>query len=109
MSKTHAYRIQLHCSKQMHRDLNHFAEQRGLSLSAAARALVDRALSVKSDEVTYKLDEMNRTINSVLHASAVSRVLAAEIAQHSGSKLSGDELKERVVRVVERYKIFESS
>ena len=108
MSKTHSYRIQLHCSKQMHSDLNHFAEQRGLSLSAAARVLVDRALSVKSDEVTYKLDEIHQTINSVLHAAVVSRILSAEIAQQSGSKLSGVELKERVARLVQRYKNFEA-
>lgn len=109
MSKTHAYRIQLHCSKQMHRDLNHFAEQRGLSQSAAARTLVERALVARSDEVTEKLDEITRTLSSVLHAASVSRILAAETALHSGSKLSGDELKERVTRVLERYKSFESS
>lgn len=108
MSKTHAYRIQLHCSKQMYRDLNHFAEERGLSQSAAARTLVERALVAKSDEVTEKLDEINRTISSVLHAATVSRILSAEIAQHSGSKLSGDELKERVARLVKRYKSFEA-
>lgn len=109
MSKTHPYRIQLHCSKQMHKDLNHFAEQRGLSQSAAARILVERALAAKSDEISYRLDEIHRTIYSVLHASAVSRILAAEIAQYSGSKLSGDELKERVSRLLQRYKSFESS
>ena len=31
MSKSHPYRIQLHCDKKMHSDINKFAEQKGIT------------------------------------------------------------------------------
>ncbi len=52
MSKTHAYRIQLHCDRKMHSEVKIFSEKRGLSQSAAARVLLERALIQKRDEVT---------------------------------------------------------
>lgn len=88
----------------MHLDIKKFAEQRGLSESAATRVLVERALTSQNDGIDLRLDELLQLVNSVLHASSASRVLAAEAALHTGSKLSGDDLKERVSRLIERYK-----
>ena len=108
MSKTHPYRIQLHCNQSMHKDINIFAESRGLSQSAAARILVERALMQKSDEVTTRFDKMEGYLSAILHASSVTRVLAADAAKKSGSEISGDELRERVSHLLQRYKKFGS-
>lgn len=104
MSKTHPYRVQLHCSKQMHLEIKRFAEQRGLSESAATRVLVERTLNSQNDDISLRLDELFQLVSSVLHASSAARVLAAESALQAGSTLSGDDLKERVAKIIERYK-----
>lgn len=104
MSKTHPYRVQLHCSKQLSSEIKEFAEQRGLSQSSAARLLVERSLNSQSDDISVRLDELFGLVNSVLHTSIVSRVLAAEAVLHTGSNLSREELKGRVGKLIERYK-----
>ena len=106
MSKSHAYRIQLHCNQSMHKDIKIFAETRGLSQSAAARILVERALMQKSDEVTTRFDRIEGYLSAIIHASSVTRVLAADAAKKSGSEISGDELRERVAHLLQRYKQF---
>ncbi len=106
MSKSHPYRIQLHCDKKMHADINTFAEQRGLSQSAASRILIERALIQRSDEITHRLDRIDGYLEAILHASSASRILASEAVQSAGSKLSGDELRERIAKLITRYKQF---
>jgi len=106
MSKTHPYRIQLHCDRQMNSDIKSFAESRGLSDSAAARYLIERALVQKNDEITGRLDKIESYLNAVLHASSAARVLAADAAKHSGSELSGEQLRERIGGLLKRYKGF---
>jgi hypothetical protein len=106
MSKSHQYRIQLHCDKKMHAEINLFAQQRGLSQSAASRLLIDRALIQKSDETTYRLDNIDSYLEAILHASSAARILASDAAQAAGSKLSGDELRERIANLLTRYKQF---
>lgn len=106
MSKSHAYRIQLHCNQSMHKDIKVFAESRGLSQSAAARILIERALMKKNDEVATRFDKMEVYLSAILHASSVSRVLAADAAKKSGSEITGDELRERVSFLLQRYKQF---
>ena len=107
MSKSHPYRIQLHCDKQMHNDINTFAQERGLSQSAAARVLVDRALCSENDAISSKLNELSRLVKAVLHASSTARVLASEAVKQTDSNLSGEDLIERVARLLERYKKYE--
>lgn len=106
MSKTHPYRIQLHCDRQMQTEIKGFAEARGLSHSAGARFLIERALTVRNDEISGRLDRIEALLGSVLHASSAARILAADAAKHSGSELSGDELRERIARLLERYRQF---
>jgi hypothetical protein len=103
MSKLHSYRIQLHCDRQMHIDINHFAKQRGLSQSAAARILIDRSLSQRSDAVSASLDRMENYLESILHASIATRVLTSDIAQNSGVKMTSDEFRERIATLSTRY------
>jgi uncharacterized NAD(P)/FAD-binding protein YdhS len=107
MSKSHPYRIQLHCNKQMHNEINNFAQERGLSQSATARVLIDRALSSENDAISAQLNELSRLVKAVLHASSASRVLASEAVKQIGSDLTGEELIERVTRLLERYKKYE--
>ena len=107
MSKTHPYRIQLHCDQKMHADIKNFAESRGLSQSSAARVLVDRALVHKADEVTGRLDKMEGYLSAILHASSAARILAADAAKQAGSEISGDELRERISHLLQRYKRFD--
>jgi predicted XRE-type DNA-binding protein len=104
MSKNHPYRVQLHCSKHLYKQIKNFAEQRGLSQSAAARILVERSINSTNDEISSRLDEQHRLLNLILHASSASRILAAEAVSKSGSTLDADELRERVNKLVERYK-----
>lgn len=104
MSKLHPYRIQLHCDRKMHAYINKFAEERGLSQSAAARLLIERAATIKNDEVTRRLDKLDGYLESVLHVSSVNRVLSSDIAQKSGVEISNEELKERVAKLMQRYK-----
>ena len=103
MSKSHPYRIQLHCDEQMHKKVNRFALERGLSQSAAARLLVDQALAKESDELTNQLDGLYRISTAILHASVVSRLMASEAAKKSGADVSGEELKARVSKILKRY------
>jgi len=107
MSKSHPYRIQLHCDKQMHNEISDFAQDRGLSQSAAARVLVDRSLCSQSDAVSSQLNELNRLLKAVLHASSAARILASEAVKQAGTNLSSEELIERVARLLERYKSYE--
>ena len=107
MSKSHPFRIQLHCNKQMHRQINQFSRERGLSQSGAARVLIDRALAAKNDELTEKIDEINRLLQSILHAASASRVFASEAAQAAGTTITNDEFKERIVNLIKRYNEFE--
>ena len=107
MSKSHPYRIQLHCDKQMHNKINRFSEERGLSQSAAARILVDQALAKDSDEFCSQMDNLYRMSSAILHATVVSRLMASEAATQSGSELSGDELKGRVSKMLKRYQQYE--
>lgn len=104
MSKLHPYRVQLHCDRKMHQCINQFAEERGLSQSAAARLLIDRSMVQKNDEITDRLDKLEKHIESVLHASSVNRILSSDIAQKSGVQISNEELKERVAKLMQRYK-----
>jgi hypothetical protein len=106
MSKLHSYRVQLHCDKQMHSDINDFAAQRGLSQSLAARVLIERALTMQNDQLCNRLDKLEGYLDAVLHAATASRILAADAAQCSGSKLSGDELRDRISKLIDRYKSF---
>lgn len=106
MSKSHSYRVQLHCDKKMHADINLFADERGLSQSAASRILIEQSLIRRSDEVTHRLDKIDGVLDAILHASSASRILASDAAQNAGSKMSGDELRERVSKLVARYKQF---
>jgi hypothetical protein len=106
MSKSHTYRIQLHCNKQMHTQINRFSQERGLSQSGAARVLIDRALAAKNDELTETLDELNRVLQSILHAASASRVFASEAAQAAGTTITNDEFKERIVNLIKRYNEF---
>ncbi len=106
MSQSHPYRVQLHCDRQMHSDINQFAEQRGLSQSGAARILIGRALLQKNDEVSGCLDRMTSCLEAILHASVASRILAADAGQSAGSTLSGDQLRERISSMLQRYKQF---
>lgn len=104
MSKSHIYRIQIHCNKQMHRDIKAFAERRGLSQSAASRFLIERALIQRNDEIVGRLDRVDSYLESILHAASASRVLAAELASSSGSHLSSEDLRERISKLMKRYK-----
>ena len=106
MSKSHPYRIQLHCDKKMHSDINKFAEQKGLSQSAASRILIERSLMQRSDEISHRLDRVDGYLEAILHASSASRILASDAAQSAGSKLSGDELRDRISKLITRYKQF---
>jgi len=103
MSKQHPYRIQLHCDRQMHSEINKFANQRGLSQSGAARILIDRSLVEKNDELVEKINEITRLLQAVLHAAAASRVFASEAAQGVGANVSNDEFKQRIINLVKRY------
>lgn len=103
MSKSHPYRIQLHCCKQMHSQIKQFADERGLSHSAAARLLIDKGLAKDSDEIVGQMDNLYRLSSAVLHAAVVSRLMASEAAKQSGSELSGEELKGRVSKMLRRY------
>jgi len=107
MSKSHSYRIQLHCNQNMYKQINHFAEVRGLSQSGAARVLVDHALAAKNDELYQQIDEINRLLQAVLHAASASRVFASEAAQAAGTTVSSDEFKERIMSLIKRYNKFE--
>lgn len=104
MSKLHPYRIQLHCDRKMHQYINKFAEERGLSQSAAARLLIERSALQKNEEVTKRLDKLESNLESVLHLSSVNRILSSDIAQKTGVQISNDELKERVAKMMQRYK-----
>lgn len=104
MSKLHPYRIQLHCDRKMHGYINKFAEERGLSQSAAARLLIERSALQKNDEVTKRLEKLESYLESVLHVSSVNRILASDIAQKSGVQISNEGLKERVAKLMQRYK-----
>lgn len=106
MSKSHPYRVQLHCDKQMYSELNTFADQRGLSQSAASRLLIDRALLQRSDEVTRRLDRVDGYLEAILHASSTSRIFASEAAQCVGSTLTEEQVRERLVKLISRYKQF---
>ena len=103
MSKSHPYRIQLHCGTAMHKKIGKFAEERGLSQSAAARILVDRGLAGGSDDIAEQLDKISLLAKSTLHAAVVSRIMASEAAHKSGSDLQGGELRARVSRMLVRY------
>jgi len=107
MSKAHPYRVQLHCDKQMHNQIKLFSEERGLSDSAAARLLIDRGLSKDDDSLSVQLGEIDRMIKATLHASIVSRLMATEAAEKSGSELSADDIKYRVEKMKKRYNRFE--
>jgi len=107
MSKAHAYRVQLHCDKQMHNQIKRFSEERGLSDSAAARLLIDRGLSKDDDSLSFQMEELSRLVNATLHASIVSRLMATEAAEKSGSELSADDIKYRVEKMKKRYDRFE--
>ena len=91
----------------MHNEINNFSQERGLSQSAAARVLIDRSLSSQNDSISAQLAELNRLVKAVLHASSASRILASEAAKGAGSNLTGEELIERVSRLLERYKNYE--
>ena len=104
MSKLHPYRIQLHCDRKMHGYINKFAEERGLSQSAAARLLIERAVTIKNDEITKRLDKLENYLESVLHVSSVNRIISSDVAGKSGVNISSDELKERVAKMMQRYK-----
>jgi len=106
MSKSHSYRVQIHCDRQMYASINLFAEQRGLSQSAATRILIERALAKSNDEFISRLDKIDAYLESILHASTASRILSADAAQNSGSTLSGEDLRERITKLIARYKQF---
>jgi hypothetical protein len=91
----------------MHTEISNFADQRGLSQSAAARVLIDRSLCSENDAVSSQLNELVRLVKAVLHAASASRILASEAVKQAGSNLSGEELIERVSRLLERYKKYE--
>ncbi len=103
MSKLHPYRIQLHCDRKMHGYINKFAEDRGLSQSAAARLLIERSTLQKNDEIAKQLDKLESYLKSVMHLSSVNRVLSSDIAHKSGVQISSNELKERVAKLMQRY------
>ncbi|SBT17709.1 hypothetical protein MGA5115_01825 [Marinomonas gallaica] len=107
MSKSHPYRIQVHCNQKMHKQIKQFAVERGLSESGAARALIDRAIAAQNDELHQQIDELNRLLQAVLHAATASRIFAAEAAQASGTSITNDEFKERILNLVKRYREFE--
>lgn len=107
MSKSHLYRVQLHCNQKMYKQITRFAEARGLSQSGAARVLVDRALMAENDEIPQQINELKHLLKAVLHAAAASRVFASEAAQASGTAITSDEFKERIINLVNRYKGFE--
>ena len=107
MSKSHPFRIQLHCNKQMYMQINKFSTERGLSQSGAARVLIDRAFSAKNDELNEKIEELNRLLKSILHAASASRVFASEAAQAAGTTITNDEFKERIINLIKRYNEFE--
>ncbi|QEY13283.1 hypothetical protein D0B88_14135 [Cellvibrio sp. KY-YJ-3] len=87
----------------MNQQIKIFAEERGLSQSAAARLLIDRGLSKNSDDISNQIDNLSRVSSAILHASVVARIMASEAAKQSGSDLSGDELKSRADKMLLRY------
>lgn len=103
MSKTHPYRIQVHCTPQMHQQINQFAELRGLSTSAAARVVMERGLAKTSDDFSDQFDRLFRLLNSLLHAAVVTRILSSEAAKMVGSEVTGEDLRERVGKMLKRY------
>lgn len=107
MSKAHPYRIQLHCDKQMHNQIKRFSDERGLSDSAAARILIDRALSKVDDSLSVQIAEIDRIVKATLHASIISRLMSTEAAEKSGSELSADDIKFRVEKMKKRYDQYE--
>lgn len=104
MSKAHPYRIQLHCDRAMHADVMEFANKRGLSHSAAARVLIERALVRDSDTVPHRIERLEGYLNAILHAVTFSRVLTSDLAKKSGIDLSSDEFQERIGKIMQRYR-----
>jgi hypothetical protein len=104
MSKIHPFRVQLHCDQHMHALITRFASQRGLSQSAAARYLVDRALTATSDDLTGRLDVLEHQLGAILHASCATRIMASELGSKAGVDLQPEEYRQRIAKLVERYK-----
>ena len=103
MSMTHPYRVQVHCDKQMHQEVKQLAEARGLSRSQAVRLLVEKALADQGGKIDYRLDAIERKIESALHAATAARVIATESAQAAGAELNSEQLRERIDALLERY------
>jgi hypothetical protein len=104
MSKTHTYRLQLHCSRVMHAEISEIAQRSGVSQSAAARALIDRALYTRNDQMDQRLTQQEAYLEAVLHTAAATRVLVTDLAQHAGVTPTPDNFRERISRIIERYK-----
>lgn len=104
MSQSHSYRVQIHCDREMFSDIRAFAEKRGISQSAAARVLIERALLMDSDKSTQRFDRVDRYLDAILHAATVSRVLQASAAERSGISMTPEELRSRTASIMDRYK-----
>lgn len=104
MSQSHSYRVQIHCDREIFSDIKAFAERRGLSQSAAARTLIERALLMDSDKSMQRFNRIDGYLDAILHAATVSRVLQASAAESSGISITPEELRSRTASIMARYK-----
>jgi sulfite reductase alpha subunit-like flavoprotein len=103
MSKTHSYRIQVHCSKVLHARFMQFAGNTGLGESAAARELLSRGLERSSDDVSIKLERIGRRLESILNAAVAARLFAAESMSKQMTQEESTKFRERMATIISRY------
>lgn len=99
MSKSHPYRVQVHCDKQLHTKIVKYAEDRGISQSAAGRILIEQALANESTKINDRIDNLVEAYNKITYMCSHSLVLnmhANTICDHPMSN------KEVILRGCER-------